>query len=448
MKPIPGEHSGIGITTHSAVGRKTPLWRRASELRARAWNGIARRYVWLMLDQTVFAATNLILNVLFAHWLTPSDYGRFGLSFSGFILLSLLHWFVVVEPLLVESARVPPEQTRTYVAALVRAHVLILACAAMLCALGFIVARACGVPEIGNGIVAAGFGGCAILALITARRLCLVFLSAAFSALVGIGYLLAATASAWLLHEAGFVNWLVLWAVMASWSLVGATVISLILLHKTRATLPYSLGDLYRATSRYMGWGTCSAGMFWLRTDGMFVILALTQGLPAVAQTRAIVTLTGPLQQMNSALMASWLVDFGRAGTSRHSLSRTVISRAAFYSLAAIVGVILVWQFDGWITHMIYGGKYDAGAHQMPLFLLATALNGVEGMLTSAMKAGATIRNGYVPQMLGSFTVAVVAATMIPQGGPFWAAIAVLTGSALGLTVASCLFVLGTRRNA
>jgi O-antigen/teichoic acid export membrane protein len=309
-----------------------------------------------------------------------------------------------------------------------------------------VVARACGVPEIGNGIIAAGFGGCAILALITARRLCLVFLSAAFSALVGIGYLVAATASAWLLHQAGFVNWLVLWAVMASWSFIGAAVISLILLHKTRATLPYTLRDLFRATSRYMGWGTCSAAMFWLRSDGMFVILALTQGLPAVAQTRAIVTLTGPLQQINSALMASWLVDFGRAGTSPHSLRGTVIRRATFYSLAAILGVTLVWLFDGWITHLIYDGKYDAGASQMPLFLLATALNGVEGILSIAMKAGATIRNGYVPQMLGSLTVAVVAATMIPQAGPLWAAIAVLTGSALGLTVASCLF--GTHRNA
>jgi hypothetical protein len=448
MKAFPNGHTGVKITTRSAIDRKTPLWRRGSEPYAKAGNGMARRYVWLMLDQTVFAATNLILNVLFAHWLTPSDYGRFGLSFSGFILLSLLHWFVVVEPLLVESARIPPEQARTYVAALVRAHVLILTGAAVLCALGSIVARACGIPEIGNGIVAAGVGGCAILALITARRLCLVFLSAAISALVGIGYLLAATASAWLLHQVGFVNWLVLWAVMASWSLIGAAVLSLILLHKTRAIMPYSLGDLYRATSRYMGWGTCSAGMFWLRTDGMFVILALTQGLPAVAQTRAIVTLTGPLQQMNSALMASWLVDFERAGTTPRGLHRTVIRRATFYGLAAIVGAILVGQFDGWITHMVYRGKYDAGASQLPLFLLAIALNGVEGMLTSAMKAGATIRNGYVPQMLGSLTVAIVAATMIPQAGQFWAAIAVLAGSAISLTVASCLFVLGTRRNA
>jgi O-antigen/teichoic acid export membrane protein len=251
-----------------------------------------------------------------------------------------------------------------------------------------------------------------------------------------------------LLHQAGFVNWLVLWVVMAWWSLIGAALISLVLLHKTRATLPYTLGDLYRATSRYMGWGTCSAATSWLRYDGMFVILALTQGLPAVAQTRAIVTLTGPLTQINSALVASYLVDFGRAGTSPHGLRRTVIRRATFYGLAATLGVILVWQFDGWITHTIYGGKYDAGASQLPLFLLATALTGVEGMLNTAMKTWPTIRNGYVPYMLNSLTVAVVAAMMIPQAGPSWAAIAVLMGSAIGLTVASCLFVFGTRQTA
>ena len=245
-------------------------------------------------------------------------------------------------------------------------------------------ARACGVPEIGYVIVAAGFGGCTILALVTARRLCLVFLSAAFSAQVGIGYLVAATASAWLLHQTGFVNWLALWAVLASWSLVGAALIALILLHKTRATLPYTLGDLCRATSRYMGWGTCSAAMSWLRYDGMFVILALTQGLPAVAQTRAIVTLTGPLTQINSALVASYLVDFGRAGTSPRSLRSAVVKRATFYILAATLGVSLICQFDHWITHMIYGGKYDAGADLLPLFLIATALKRCGSMLTSA----------------------------------------------------------------
>ena len=65
------------------------------------------KYGWLFVDQAVFALTNLVLNLLFAHWLTPAEYGRFGVTFSGFILLSVLHWFVVVEPLLVEFGSYP-----------------------------------------------------------------------------------------------------------------------------------------------------------------------------------------------------------------------------------------------------------------------------------------------------------------------------------------------------
>ena len=33
--------------------------------------GAVRRYGWLLADQAVFAVTNLMINLLFAHWLTP-----------------------------------------------------------------------------------------------------------------------------------------------------------------------------------------------------------------------------------------------------------------------------------------------------------------------------------------------------------------------------------------
>jgi len=48
-----------------------------------------------------------------------------------------------------------------------------------------------------------------LLGLTAARRLCLVFLSAKVSALVGVAYPVAVLATAWGLRAAGIVSWLV-----------------------------------------------------------------------------------------------------------------------------------------------------------------------------------------------------------------------------------------------
>lgn len=415
---------------------------------ARLWLKAIRQYGWLMADQAVFALTNLVLNVLFAHWLTPVEYGRFGITFSGFILLSVLHWYVVVEPLLVESARIAPNRLRSYIITLIRAHLILLAGASVLATLAWLTGRLLGRPDLGLGIAIAIICGCALLTLATARRLCLAFLTAAISALVGLLYLVAATATAWLLHSVGAISWLALWVVMSGWSLVCATIICAILLSRTNQGRPYRLAELARATSPFVPWGSASAGFSWVRSDGIYVVLALFHGLASVAGTRAVVTLNAPVVQLNSALMASWIVDFGRRGRGRtRALRRTVLQRAAVYAAAALPIVLVACVVDGRIMHLVFRGKFDAGAWLMPIFLLSYALNGIEGMLTSAMKASGIFRDAYLPHMVGSVSVGVAALALIPQAGAPGAAAAVLTGAIAGLAAATFLFARECRRH-
>lgn len=415
---------------------------------ARRWLKATRQYGWLMADQAVFALTNLVLNVLFAHWLTPVEYGRFGITFSGFILLSVLHWYVVVEPLLVESARIAPDRLRSYVTTLIRAHVILLAGATVLAALAWLTGMLLGRPDLGMGVAAAIGCGCALLTLATARRLCLAFLTAAISASVGLLYLVAATATAWLLHLAGAISWFALWVVMSGWSLACATIICAILLSRTVAGRPYRMAELVRATSPFVPWGSTSAGFAWVRSDGIYVVLALFQGLASVAGTRAVVTLNAPVVQLNSALMATWIVDFGRRGRGNtRALRRTVLQRAMFYGAAALPIVLVACVVAGPVMHLVFRGKFDSGAWLMPVFLLSYALNGIEGMLTSAMKASGIFRDAYLPHMVGSVGVGIAALALIPRVGAPGAAAAVLTGAIAGLAAAAFLFARECRRH-
>ena len=400
--------------------------------------GAVRRYGWLLADQAVFAVTNLIINLLFAHWLTPVEYGRFALTFSGFILLSVLHWYVVVEPLLVESARIRPGQVRAYVLTLVRAHAMMLAAAGAVSAAAVLVAQRWGDPAVGWDVAASIGGGSALLTLAMARRLCLAFLSAAVSAAIGLCYLVATVATAAALWAADDVTWWTLWLVLAGWSVVCAGAICPLLLRHAGRGEPYGLRDLGRAASRYAAWGSVAAGFSWIRSDGIFVVLAMSTGLQAVAQTRAIMMLSAPVVQINSALNASWLIDFGRCRASGRDVRTVLRYRALLYAAAGLLAIAATVAVAGPVTHLAYGGRYDAGAALLPLFFAACVLAGVEAMVTSAMKASGVFRDSYLPQIVGSVTVGATALALMKLG-PLGAALAIGAGALSGLATAVAL---------
>ena len=102
------------------------------------------RLFWLMTDQGVFALSNFVLNVQFARWLSPHEYGLFAISFTGFVLLSVVHYGCLLEPLLVLSAQVDVGRRGSYLMALVRLHLLLLGSAVLLCSLALISARSLG----------------------------------------------------------------------------------------------------------------------------------------------------------------------------------------------------------------------------------------------------------------------------------------------------------------
>ena len=152
----------------------------------RAFIGEGLLLVWLLADQGVFALTNFITNVMFARWLLPVDYGMFAVSFSGYLLLTVWHFGAILEPLLVQSAQVSPKRQRSFIRALIVAHVILIAAISGLAILGYMIVSLFGLSETGWAILGAGISGSLMCTLLSARRLCLVFLSTKVSALVGL----------------------------------------------------------------------------------------------------------------------------------------------------------------------------------------------------------------------------------------------------------------------
>jgi O-antigen/teichoic acid export membrane protein len=388
---------------------------------------------WLLADQAIYAGGNFLTNIAFARWLSEPAYGLYTLSFGGFLFLSVLHYGALLEPLLIQSAQVRECQRRSYVRGMALVHIGLFSAVSALSALGFVGARALHAPDVAWAILGAGIGGSAILVLLTARRLCLVFLSASTSAVIGSLYTFGSIGTVYLLRRTHAIFWGDLWLIMGGWSLLCSLLIFGLLFHHTTGAEPFSLRDVYRLLRRYAGWSVLSSVCLWLRFQSILFLLAWFVGVEAVAQTRAILNTGSPLDQALVALHASWLVRFSAA--QREGGRLPIIGTTLAYCSAVGIAAALLWLVSAPLVSFLYGGRYTEYAWQVPWYYVALGFLGIEHILSSAFKVRGLLRTGYLPQ-IGSILLGAGAGLVLIQhlgqpGAIF--AIAVLYASSASL---------------
>ena len=398
--------------------------------------GITRLF-WLMCDQAIFALSSFILNVLFARWLSEAEYGLFAVSFSGFILFSGFHWCVFLEPLLVQSAQVTMQQRRAFIVTLAWEHLLLILLATAIGGVCDLIATDYNKPIVGDAILWAASAGSMISTLLTARRLCLVFLSAKTSAITGLFYFLAMVATGMVLDWMQWVTWYGLWLTMGGWSLICSLIILILLYRTTTPGEAYSLYEMLRFQSRYARWAVAAAINPWLRYEGVYLFLANFVSLEAVALTRSLLVLANPLGQINLAMNASWLVTFSddHANQRRHNLLRAAIP----YGLMAVTMITIVSLFPVTIVHLTFGERYESVAWLLPFVYIATSLNGMTLVLETMQKARGVLLAGYLPAIVGSIVVVACGFTLVPMFGITGGIMTILSGSSVALLTGGLL---------
>jgi len=387
-----------------------------------------------MADQAVFAFTNFITNILFARWLLPVDYGMFAVSFAGYLLLTVWHFGAILEPLLVQSTHVAADRQRSFIVALILAHLILIAGISSMACVGNIVAHVLGSPQTGLAIIGACIGGSLMVTLLTARRLCLVFLSTRLSATIGVIYMAGVVGTTYLLHHYSHVFWFDLWMIMGGWSLLCSMVIFALLYASLHGSGGYTLVEFTKFQWQYARFGMIAATCSWFRVDGVMLMLARFAGLEAIAETRAVLNIANPIIQVNLALYTTWLVDFSR----NHTLNR-LRNTAILYCVAAILVCLVVYAVANPLVEWVYSGRYSGGAWMLPVYCLAVMLNGVESVFTCFLKALRELWRGYAPQVTGSVVSIGLGLLLIPILGEGGAVFAVVVSFATGSLLAFSL---------
>ncbi len=397
----------------------------------------AVRLAWVIADQAIFALSNFVLNVQFARWLSPHDYGMFAISFSGFLLLSVVHYACLLEPLLVFSPRTEADRRRAYVMALVRLHLLLLGAAGCVCGLAFLVARSLGHIDMGWLVVGAGVGGMASLGLLTARRICLVFLSMRTSVLVGILYFFGVITTGYVWVRLREISWFETWEIMGGWSLICSGIIFGLLYRRLEGNRPFMLMELLKFQTRYAPLPLMAGLGVWATSESIFIILANVGGLEAVAETRVIFNIGNPLIQITLAMNAFSLIGFSakHARRERHSIIGDVFPYLVICALAAS----LLWIAGHPVIDFLYRGRYVSVAWELPIFCGSVGMAGLMQIAANSFKARGSLLRGNLPQILAGVATLTFSVQLIRMFGQPGALYANFIGNAVGLAIGSLL---------
>lgn len=394
---------------------------------------------WLLIDQAIFALSNFVVNVQFARWLSPREYGMFAISFSGFLLLSVVHYGCLLEPVLVLSAQTEADCRRSFVTALMRLHLLLLGGTVSLCGLAFLIAWWFGEADIGWLVVGSGIGGMANLALLTARRICLVFLSTRTSAIVGIAYFIGVIATGYACAQQWSISWLVTWEIIGGWSLICAGIIFCLLYRRLEGNRPFMLPEILKFQARYAPLALVAGLGAWATSESIFVVLAKIRGLEAVAATRVVFNLGNPLTQVAVAINVFSLV--GLSTKHAHGKPHDIVGNVLPFLVICALAATFLGLAGHSLIDFLYRGKYVSAAPQLPIFCASIGMSALTQIAANSFKARGLLLRGNLPQIVCGLATLTISIQLIRTFGQPGAVYANCIGNAVGMCVAMVLFV-------
>jgi O-antigen/teichoic acid export membrane protein len=339
-------------------------------------------------DQTFFAGTHFLLNVVLARWLTLVEYGAFALAYSVFVLLALVHSAAFVEPMLVFGAGKYSERLDEYLGILIRGHFLLMVPVSLFMAAGAsVVIRWSSLAAAGHAFLTLAFAIPFILLLWMLRRAFYVELRPGWALLGAVLYFGLLASLIFLFRATNQLSTVTAIAIMS----VAALIVSCLMLLRLRPDL-ISAGkgleslDVAKSHWSYGRWSVAAAAIGWIPLNIYYLVLPAWFGLAGTAALRALMNLINPMLHILIALgslLLPILVRNRRKG-GKTSMNYTVLVSLTIFLAGAGLFSFFLWAFRSELFQLLYGGKYHFSSGS--LFLLLASLAGT--CITTVLGAG------------------------------------------------------------
>jgi O-antigen/teichoic acid export membrane protein len=388
-------------------------------------NGVAywtTRGFWAVVDQALFAVSNLIINILLARWLSPREYGAFVTAYVVLLLVSVAHSGLLIEPMMVigPSRFGHSQQFKNYFSFLMRFQWAFGAAAAATLLLVGAAAYGFGAILLGSTFVGLACAAPFIFVISLARRACYVERKPGIAALGGAMYLFIAGAGAVLLYRFGLLT------SMAAQLLMGVAAIaaSEVILKKLGYTwLPrpqaIDVRPLLREHWNFLRWSGGAGVLNFAQGVVFYLVLPVFSGLEASAALRAMNNFVMPVLQSDSALAVLISPELARARGRTHDLSRIVRWSTRLFALEGVICWVLVAVFRHDLVRFTYGDQYLAYADLLLLVGAAPLLASRGTMLGALLRVHGLIRQQFWANAVGAGISLVIGFATMATFGAF-----------------------------
>jgi O-antigen/teichoic acid export membrane protein/thymidylate kinase len=346
-----------------------------------------------VLDHGLISASNFLLGIVLARYLGSEQYGAFALAFSTFVLLSLIHSALAMEPMSVFAPSIYRKMLREYLGLLLRMQI---AGAIILVALGGAVGTLFSLFGRHSHLISAFEGialasPCVLIFWYARRAFYLQFRPG--QALIGsILYCAILCIGMWAMVSGRLLAPFIAFVVMGA----AALLTSLLLLFVLRPTINrraiakvLSEHEVVAKHWEYGRWAFASVLFIWVPWNVFYSVVANFWGLAESGTLKALLNLAMPMTQTYAAFSLLFISQAARLGHEKgwEAVKHLAWKIAGLYTLGSSAYWILVCFFRTPLIRLLYGGHYQNMAPLIPVVAVASILSGAAMGPTIAIRA-------------------------------------------------------------
>jgi O-antigen/teichoic acid export membrane protein len=371
-----------------------------------------------ILDQGLFSGANFLVNILLARWLESAQYGAFSVAYSVFLLLAAVHNALIIEPMMVFGAGKYAGNLQKYLGTIVFGHWRLTGAIALSLGLGAITFWCVGFVDIAKALGGLAAASPFLLLLWLIRKAFYIRLQPGWAAIGSALYLLLAIAGVNALYWEEWLSSLSALLVMALSSLLVSSLL----------TVPLGISlkllgsePIRKATCqdhwRYGRWLVATAGAFWLFSDAIVPVIAVSVGIEATGVFRAFQNLILPIYLFLNALstlMLPYTSSLYRDSDNR-ALRRAILGFTLLAISSAGIYAWIISMFGEFITSVVLGSHYVAYKELLGIWCLVPVIfatgHGLQILVRLKMKSGLI----FFSYIMGIIATAVGYVVLVPS---------------------------------
>ncbi len=367
----------------------------------------ARQSLFALSDQALTSGANFLMSILLARYVGAEQYGQYALAFTLFLLLSLLHQALILEPVSVFGGAEYKRNFRNYGSALLRFHAVVApATAVVLAILGAVVREWS--PGLSVALEGTACAAPCILLLWFARRL-MYNLESPFRAAVGAAVYCSVLFGVLYLVLPHGLHVFTAFLIMGIAALAGSLPLLLWFSRCQTTGPPVDLRHILRKHWTYGKWTVASSIAMWLPWNAYYTLLTVLRTAPEAGALKALLNLAQIVFQMYGA-MSLLLLPYAAATCAKQGITGSeTLGRRIMWVFAAgsVFYWILLTVFRDEVLKLLYRGNYAEVSPLIPWIGLACVLWG------AAQGPGIALRGANSPRTvfyayLGASVVTVV----------------------------------------